>query len=68
MGLLYLYLFTDLMIMSSGLTAKEGRNNRKCSGKGMAGGWSNPCPDRFTPEKRNPVPIAQEAVWATLPI
>jgi hypothetical protein len=28
------------------------------------GGWSTPCPGRFTPGKE-PVPIAQEARWAS---
>jgi hypothetical protein len=28
------------------------------------GGWSTPRPDRFTPGE-NPVPVVQEAGWAT---
>jgi hypothetical protein len=56
------------MVMSSRLTVKDCRNNRKFSGKGMAGGWSTPRPGRFIPEKRDPVPIVQGAGWAPLPV
>jgi hypothetical protein len=31
------------------------------------GGWSTPCPGRFTPSK-DPVPIVQEAGWAPGPV
>jgi hypothetical protein len=31
------------------------------------GGWSAPCPGRFTPGK-DPVPIVQEAGWAPGPV
>jgi hypothetical protein len=31
------------------------------------GGWSAPCPGRFTPGK-DPVPIVQEAGWASGPV
>ena len=31
------------------------------------GGWSAPCPGRITPGK-DPVPIVQEAGWATGPV
>jgi len=33
----------------------------------MGVGWTTPCPGRFTTSK-NPVPIVQEAVWASDPV
>jgi hypothetical protein len=48
---------TDSMAKSSHLTATECRNNRKCSGKGMTGGWSTPRPGRLTPKKETPYPF-----------
>jgi len=32
------------------------------------GGWSGARPDRFTPRERDPVPILQEAGWASGPM
>lgn len=34
------------------------------SKQAQRGGWSVPCPNCFTPGKRDPVPIVQEAWWA----
>jgi len=63
-----LFYLLFLMVISSRLAAKDCRNNRKCSGKGMAGGWSTPRPGRFAPGKKDTVPIVQEARWTPLPV